>query len=318
VTGRAILLAAGAAHLLAACTEHNAAVEIRARPGSVSEVAKAVPLRIAEARGHLLLGNVALAIESYRKALRDDPQSPEALRGLAQCYERMGRHDLARRYYEQALAVAPDSPDLLSAFAASLELQGERTQADTVRSEILARRAPAALAPALRPITSALLAELLNASPQLAGGPAPEVATGGPRLERLSPGEVALVTREEPRWEAQTVHRTAQSTTLRFVPLPAAAGGPSVVRLLNAARQPGLAATARALLAERGWSGILVGDAAKVRQASLILYPAAGRATAERLAAQFGFPMQRRAAGDEILLLLGRDAVAALRSGTPG
>jgi hypothetical protein len=71
------------------------------------------------------------------------------------------------------------------------------------------------------------------------------------------------------------------------------------------------------LLASRGWRDIRIGDAPRVRQASLILYPRARRAAAERLSAEIRFPMQERAAGREIVVLLGRDSTA-LRSGQAG
>ena len=45
----------------------------------------------------------ALALEAYRKALREDPQSVGAMMGIATCYDRMGRFDLSRRHYEMAL-----------------------------------------------------------------------------------------------------------------------------------------------------------------------------------------------------------------------
>ena len=110
-----------------------------------------------------------------------------------------------------------------------------------------------------------------------------------PRLERLSLGEVALVTTGRPQWRAHLVQRTERSTTIRFVPLRTASARPTGVRLLNAARSQGLAANTRKYLAGRGWQQIAIGDAPKVRQNSIILYPPSRRGTAQRLAAQFGF-----------------------------
>src|SRR3990170_780712 len=133
--GRTILYAGGPALALAACAAQKSEIEVRARPGSVAAGPKALPLRIAEAHVQLALGNVALASESYRKALRDDPESLAALVGLASAYDQMGRHDLARRYYEVALALAPDSIELLGALAVSLERGGDVTQARAVRLE---------------------------------------------------------------------------------------------------------------------------------------------------------------------------------------
>ena len=135
----------------------------------------------------------------------------------------------------------------------------------------------------------------------------------GPRLERLSLGEVALRTSGRPQWRATTVQRSDRSTSIRFVPLR----DPSVrtaslrmagVRLLNAARYQGIAANTRSILALRGWKRIEIGNAARVRQTSLILYPPSRRATAKRLAAQFGFAMASRPEGSELVMLIGRDA----------
>jgi hypothetical protein len=134
-----------------------------------------------------------------------------------------------------------------------------------------------------------------------------------PRLERLSLGEVALVTTGRPQWRAQLVQRTERSTTIRFVPLRTASARPTGVRLLNAARSQGLAANTRKYLAGRGWQQIAIGDAPKVRQNSIILYPPSRRGTAQRLAAQFGFAIARRPEGSELVMLIGRDATRSTR-----
>lgn len=123
--------------------------------------------------------------------------------------------------------------------------------------------------------------------------------------------EVALVTTPEQRWDAKTVARTATSTTIRFDSKPQ----PRVI-LLNAARVQGLAARTRAYLAGRGFSGAKIGDAPAVRRHSAIVYASPDSARAERLAAQFGFALERReSAKSGVVILLGRDAArdAALR-----
>ena len=48
-----------------------------------------------QAQGHLALGSVALALEGFRRTIRLDPQHVEAMLGVADCYERMGRIDVA-------------------------------------------------------------------------------------------------------------------------------------------------------------------------------------------------------------------------------
>jgi hypothetical protein len=126
-----------------ACLSDNGKLEIRSVDRGLKSGSEPVPFRIAEARGHLALGNVALALEGFRKAAREDPSSMEALAGIADCYARMARFDLSRRYYESALAIAPQNQALLASFAALLERQGLKGEAASVRSEIAALASPA-------------------------------------------------------------------------------------------------------------------------------------------------------------------------------
>lgn len=49
----------------------------------------------------------ALAIESFRSEIRQNPESADAYNGLAVAYGRIGRNDLAQRYFETALAKDP-------------------------------------------------------------------------------------------------------------------------------------------------------------------------------------------------------------------
>jgi hypothetical protein len=433
----------------AACGSEQAKLEVRSIPTPLAQGARPVPFRIAEARGQLALGNVALALESFRKALRDDPNSIDALAGMATCYDRMGRFDLSRRNYEAALAIAPSNVELLGAFAQSLQLQGEMAEAQSVRAEIAQRLAagaaaetpqllarapspapapqiaaqelapapmtatiPTALtasaevvadeavleipiprpalaptpiqvegkttaarldvsAPALpdqkivmepdapasaaspqpvsqvaaapsvtiklpparrveaaaplpapaaaphAPVASAAVADLppLRLHSSAVPGPA-VVGEPGPRLERLSMGEIGLITAPGPVWRTTMVARSDVSTKLRFVPLRQASAYPVRVRLLNAARVDRLAARTRNWLVARGWRGMAIGDARAMRTRSVVYYPAAQRVLAQRLAAQFGFALATRSSGSQITVLLGSDAARhpALRS----
>ncbi len=267
--------------------------------------------RLAEGNAQFALGNIGLALESFRKALREDPASVDAMVGLAACYDRMGRFDLSRRHYEMALAAQPAEPALYAALAQSLDVQGRVPEAARVKAEFAARVvAPEAtrdvpgsvpvLPPPPAPSVTVALAPPRSAPVAVARPKA------GVRLERLSIGEVALVTQDRPRWQARTVTRTAHSTTIRFEARPATA-----VTLLNAARVQGLAARTRSFLAARGFRGAAIGDAPAVRRHSVILYSAADRARAERIAAQFGFALERQpgtAAAKGLTILLGRDA----------
>jgi hypothetical protein len=129
----------------------------------------------------------------------------------------------------------------------------------------------------------------------------------GPRLERMSFGEVALVTIQAPVWRGQVVSRSAQSVTVRWVPLSTASVRPNI-RLLNAARRQGLAANTRQYLLGRGWRKIEIGDSAQLREQSVVLYPAARPALGRSLAAQFGFRARAVERSDVFVVLLGRDA----------
>jgi hypothetical protein len=296
----------------------GSAIEVRSIKQPLAEGRQSANARLAEGNVQLALGNVGLAIEAYRKALREQPDNVDAMIGLATCYDRMGRADLSRRHYEMALAVEPANTNVYAQFAQSLDAQGQRDEAARVKTELAAR--------VVAPETSR---EVPGSVPVLPPPPAQSVTVAlapprslpvaverplgsGVRLERISLREVALVTRsEQPRWESKTVARTATSTSIRFERKPQPA-----VTLLNAARVQGLAARTRAYLSGRGFTGARIGDAPAVRRQSAILYSQADARRAERLAAQFGFALEKReGAKAGVTILLGRDAAreSALR-----
>jgi len=284
-------------------------VSVRPIKSSLAAGQQPVRFRVAEGHSQLALGNVALALEAYRKALREDPQSVDAMMGIAVCYDRMGRFDLSRRHYEMALAIRPADTDVYALFAQSLDVQGKRDEAARVKSELAARvvapeaarEAPGSV-PVLPPPPAPSVTVAL--APPRSAPVAVEHSTAPVRLERLSMGEVALITRPQPRWEAKTVARTATRTTIQFEKKVAPA-----VTLLNAARVQGLAARTKAYLSMRGFAGARIGDAPTVRRQSVILYAPSEQRRAERLAAQFGFSLERQPNGkDGVVVLLGRDA----------
>lgn len=342
-----------------ACLADQGKLEIRSVERGLKSGREPVPYRIAEARGHLALGNVALALEGFRKAARDDPSSIVALAGIAECYQRLNRFDLSQRYYEMALAVAPRDQGLLAAFAASLEAQGRGDEALAVRRELAALAAspvhemsasvsdegttPAnasavtgATAQAERPqlvtpapvgqsVTIALpparpvgkLAEPDRAPQAMAVAPvgrsvtialppprpAPASASRrGPRVERLSLTEVALISGNGPSWKP--VHDLTTGSAAR-----SAQSRAGELRLLNAARIEKLAARTRNYLGRFGWRDVTIGDAASARARSLIVYPRARQAEARKLSARLGFAMAQRADVRQLTILLGRDAV---------
>lgn len=347
------LLTAAAVLAVAGCAANNAELKIRATPSSLAQGERPVSFRVAEARGQLALGNVALALEGFRKAQREDPQSIDAALGMATCYDRMGRFDLSDRYFQMALAVDPANGDVLTALAMSLDRQGKPADAAQVRQEIATNlaleaaaeqsvhveaAAPAtpvepradrlasvavAIAAAREPSVTQVqpAASVTISLPRIdppakavrtAGNPADPhlvMADKGRRLERTTLGEVALITSGAPAWKSEVVDRSRLSTTVRFVPLPQPVQRVAAIRLLNAARVHRLAARTRSLLAEVGWSKMTIGDAPSTRRQSLIVYPARERATAERLAARFGFRLAKSNGAQLLTIYLGHDAV---------
>jgi hypothetical protein len=157
--------------------------------------------------------------------------------------------------------------------------------------------------------TIALRFEESPTAPEVAVAKIQRLAAEGvsPRLERLSLGEVALVTTNRPVWTAQVVQRSRVSTTVRWVPIQTAALRPNI-RLLNAAQHRGLAARSRRMLFDRGWRRMEIGVSTEIREQSVVLYPASRRMLGRSLAAQFGFRSQPNGQSDVLIVLLGRDA----------
>lgn len=334
-----IYLVTAAILACSACLGDDGRLEIRSATTGLKAGPEPVPFRIAEARNHLALGNVALALEGFRKAAREDPASVDALAGTAQCYDQMNRFDLSRRYYEQALALAPREPALLALLASSLDRQGQAAEAALVRREMAALiavpaatpAAPEAAAPVGQSVTIALAPprpieqpKTQPAAPQAmtvapvgrsvtialppppppparAAPPVKVAEAAGPRLERLSLTEVALFTTNAPRWKKPAAEPVRAAA--RAMPK-----SPIELRVLNAARVEKLAARTRAYLGRFGWRSVAVGDAAIVRRRSLIVYPQGAQEAANRLSAKLGFAAAQRADVRQLTLLLGRDA----------
>jgi hypothetical protein len=127
-----------------------------------------------------------------------------------------------------------------------------------------------------------------------------------PYLERLSTGEVALVTTSQPLWRRPSAPRVAVAS-VQWLPLNRANGRPAI-QLLNAARSQGLAAHTREALADRGWRRLSIGDAREVRERSLVLYSPEHKALAWRLAAQLRCKAAKVEGRERVVVLLGRDA----------
>ena len=314
---------------VASCTAPGK-IAVRAIPTALAGGERSVSFRVAEANGQFALGNVALALESYRKALREQPASVDAMIGMAACYDAMGRFDLSRRHYEAALAIEPSNKDLLNRLSASLLQQGLASEAALVRQEIFARDRLAAMPtqrPGQPPVVLGLsrVDALAGASVTIAlpvarrataitvplatpvAAAAPVRTLDGPHLERISLGEVALVTTGiAPRFLAP--HAAINSLAPPKPMLASLRPSSTPLLLLNAARSQGLAARTRRSLTGHGFGNALLGNADRVRATTVILAPDADRPRALRLARAFGID-GRVIAGRRLTMILGRDAV---------
>ena len=318
---------------------------------------------LAVARGQLVLGNVGLALEGFRKARRSAPTDAAPLAGIGDCYAMMGRFDLAQSNYEAALAFAPNDRRLLLGLAAIFEREGDRQRAAVARADAeravkpappqaiaqaggtVAQRSDIQFASQDRILTGSVTVKLPPARPadhlESAGVPtlppiedvaalpssitvplpparrAPRPARPepqafaserpAPRLERLSRGEVALVTTGKPIWRAQAETRAALAAGVRWVALSPTPGRPNV-QVLNAAQTQGIAASARAVLLNRGWRRIAIANAPAVQQRSVVLYSKDRAKLGRSLAAQFGIGA-RMVERDVLVLVLGRDVL---------
>jgi tetratricopeptide (TPR) repeat protein len=300
---------------------------IRPVPTGFAEGERPASFRVAEARSHFALGSIALAAEGFRRALREDPSSVDAMNGLAACFDRMGRFDLARTHYERALANAPNDPRLYANLATSLDLQGKGAEAAAVRREAAVRfaaalplAAPTAVAtlePAVSPapaVTVPLAAiEQVQPPPDSSTFSRETVAerTGTvSRLERTNLAEVTLRTGGKATWIPLRQARAPIGSAVTSAPAARA----SRVVVLNGTSQVGLAARTRIRLHALGWHQVVIGNTAEPLRGSQILYPPARAAEARLLARRLGLPLRQRDwAGDRLVVHLGRE-----RSRRPG
>lgn len=143
-------------------------------------------------------GHYGMAIESFRIALAEDPQSVKALNGLAATYDLVGRYDLAERYYRQALNLDPRSVQSLNNLGYSYFLRGNYADARTLFEK-------AARIDEKNPIVLANLESLekADATRKMAADGAGEkagktVSADTPWIERTASKVQSLVTQAEP------------------------------------------------------------------------------------------------------------------------
>ena len=141
--------------IAAGCVTDTGKLQVRAIPDQAAKLSTGAG-DVAQAKALLALGSVGLALEGFRRTLRDQPSNAEAMAGIGACYAAMGRYDLAETNYEAALAQAPQDPKLLMALADSLEAQGKNPEAAMARTDAL--RITRASPPKMSPPASAAAA----------------------------------------------------------------------------------------------------------------------------------------------------------------
>jgi tetratricopeptide (TPR) repeat protein len=284
---------------------------------------------LAQARFNFDAGNYALAISGFRNALRREPANAEAYIGLSQSYDRLGRFDLAQRYYQEGLALSPDDPNLRRSYAAALRARNMEAQARAIEESRQARAENAEPTPSMA--SASITIELPDLPVEPPALPASEPV---PRLERLSRGEVALVTVERPaapvrhaparaaeaasaqRLPARLVRGERQQLVFDFAPAPAAAP-PSPrqanadIRVLNAVGRRGQAGRMGQHVRALGWDRVSVGDASVRRLQSRIVGTPGSAGEARRLSESLPFrpPVILSANARHLFLVLGRDAL---------
>ncbi len=82
------------------------------------------------ARAHLMHGDYGLALRYFQGAAETTPQNGAAWIGLAACYDRLGRFDLADRAYKRAALLLGQNPVVLNNHGYSYLLRGRARQAE--------------------------------------------------------------------------------------------------------------------------------------------------------------------------------------------
>jgi len=82
-----------------------------------------------QGKRHYRAGNYGIAERHFRRAVETHPRDAEAWVGLAACYDRLKRFELADRAYRGAVAVIGDTPEILNNQGYSYILRGDYARA---------------------------------------------------------------------------------------------------------------------------------------------------------------------------------------------
>ena len=294
------------------------------------------------------MGRLDVAEVNYESALALAPHDTKILLGLARVLDLQGLSDRANEARaEAAAASAPATPAHIAAAPvamAAVAAPAASAPVPSVGSVTVSLPAPrsaptvsvasaAALkgqaAPNVTASVSSITVALPPARPAPQAAPAPTLAEqpvvaaptvqsavatsqSGPRLQRISPGEVALVTTGRPLWNATAKTQLAAVVPVQWIPLKIAPGG-GQIQIVNAARAQGLASSAKSVLLKRGWRAISVRTAQSLAPRSYVLYPRNRSKLARSLAAQFAI-RARYVHDGGLVVVLGRDRAGAAQT----
>lgn len=80
--------------------------------------------------GYMQQGNYDLAMRKLQRALKEDPELPEAHTSLALLYEKIGDADRADEQYRRALDLAPDDPETQNGYGVFLCRHGKVSESE--------------------------------------------------------------------------------------------------------------------------------------------------------------------------------------------
>ena len=318
-----------AAVLLAGCAT-SSTPGVRIALGSATEnMTPGSPL----AKGRMLFmrGEYGLAIEAFRLAVREAPDTPDGYNGLAAAYDMMGRFDLSGTYYEMALARSPADGRIYRNMARSLKMQGRFGESEALLAEWhsleknYAEEGPAAnqakVAIAQLPTLVAPAIETKVALPEQPMPVSPgqaitvelvEAVTSVPDkvLPKVVQAERSAVRQVPPLVHAVPLLLATKVTITLDVPKPAVAHADAAIRIMNADGRKGIARRMQGYLAKSGIGNTQVGDSNRRFARSWLVYPRSAKAQAMALKSRLPFATnlvidnQAR----RVVLLLGRNA----------
>jgi hypothetical protein len=215
----------------------SAKLEIRPAEKSSSALASSADLKQAQAM--LQRGEFALAIDSFRRALREKPDDADALNGLAVSYASLGRYDLSQGYFEMALAYAPTNLRIYRNLARSLESQGKAEEAAGILKEVALLQSSRTDSPApqkaVQDVTLSIAQLADTTHPSLPAARSVALEIEHPAPASIPPRPVAP---QQPRLSAPLLERRLTVAIPHRPSVRAKVDSPRVAKRLVASAQP--------------------------------------------------------------------------------